>query len=38
MAMRDFEYYLPGLIDDDTSGQQSDLVLERLRAIVEFGE
>lgn len=37
MAMRDFEYYLPGLIQDDTSGEQSDLVLERLRAIVELG-
>lgn len=37
MAMRDFEYYLPGLIQDDSSGEQSDLVLERLRAIVELG-
>lgn len=37
MAMRDFEYYLPGLIQDETSGEQSDLVLERLRAIVELG-
>ena len=34
LAMRDFEYYLPGLIQDDASGEQSDLVLERLRAIV----
>lgn len=37
MAMRDFEYYLPGLIQDDTSLEQSALVLERLRAIVELG-
>ncbi len=37
MTMRDFEYYLPGLIQDDSSGEQSDLVLERLRAIVELG-
>lgn len=37
LAMRDFEYYLPGLVQDDPSGAQSDLVLERLRAIVEIG-
>jgi predicted nucleotidyltransferase len=37
MAMRDFEYYLPGLIQDDTSGPQSDFVLERLRTIVDLG-
>ena len=37
MAMSDFEYYLPALIQDDTYGEQSDLVLERLRAIVDLG-
>lgn len=37
LAMRDFEYYLPGLIQDDSSGDQSDLVLKRLRAIVDLG-
>lgn len=37
LAMRDFEHYLPGLIQDDSSGEQSDLVLERLRAIEEMG-
>jgi predicted nucleotidyltransferase len=36
-SMRDFEYYLPGLIQDDSSGEQSDLVIERLRAIMDFG-
>jgi hypothetical protein len=37
MAMSAFENYLPGLIQDDTYGAQSDLVLERLRGIVELG-
>lgn len=37
LATRDFDSYLPGLIQDDTSGTQSDLVLERLRAIVGLG-
>ncbi len=35
--MRDFEHYLPGLIQDDSSGERSDLVLELLRAIEEMG-
>lgn len=37
LAMRDFEHYLPGLIQDDSSGERSDLVLELLRAIEEMG-
>jgi predicted nucleotidyltransferase len=37
LAMRDFDYWLPGLIQDDSYGEQSDLVLERLRAIAEAG-
>jgi hypothetical protein len=37
MAMRDFEYYLPGLIQDDSPGSQSDLVLGRLKALVHLG-
>lgn len=36
LAMRDFEYYLPGLIQDDTSAEQSGLVLERLHSIAEM--
>lgn len=36
MSTSDFEYYLPGLIQDDSYGEQSYLVLERLRAIVEI--
>lgn len=37
LAMPDFEYYLPGMILDDSYGEQSELVLERLRAIAEHG-
>lgn len=37
LAMPDFEYYLPGMILDDSPGGQSELVLHRLRAIVELG-
>ena len=37
MALPDFESYLPGLIQDDSYGEQSDLVLERMRLIVGIG-
>ena len=38
LAMTDFEYYLPGLVqDNDSPAWKSDLVLERLHALVELG-
>lgn len=37
LATPDFEYWLTGLIQDDSSGEQSDVVIERLRAIAEVG-
>lgn len=33
LAMPDFDYYVPGMILDDSYGEQTELVLERLRAI-----
>jgi hypothetical protein len=37
MAIPDFENYLPGLLQDDSYGEQSDLVLERMRLIMGVG-
>jgi predicted nucleotidyltransferase len=37
MSTPDFENYLPGLILDDPYGEQSDLVLERMRLITGVG-
>ncbi|MEO8064481.1 MAG: hypothetical protein ABI821_17220 [Pseudomonadota bacterium] len=37
MARADFENYLPGLLQDDSYGEQSNLVLERMRLIIGAG-
>jgi predicted nucleotidyltransferase len=36
LAIPDFGNYLPGLIQDDSYGEQTDEVLERLRTITQF--
>jgi predicted nucleotidyltransferase len=37
LAIRDFGNYLPGLIQDDSYGEQTEEVLERLQTIVALG-
>ena len=38
LAVADFSNYLPGLIQDDSYGQQTDEVLNRLEEIVKLRE